>query len=279
MKNKIIFILTLGLIVSAISSAFLYLQDIKLVSDVNKAKNNQACSLSTTTVTQANGVKMSIVSVSQSDSFYNIQAEYPQFDGADPAFNQKIASLINGQIDDFKKAAKEDFEARNATTPAGEPALQNPEQPFDFIATWTPAQFSSRYLSFMIDIYYFSGGAHGADQISAFNYDLKNRKEITISDFLGSADGLDKLAKLAQAQVTSQLQSNGSQVDGFLAQMIQDGTKSVPENYQNFTFGYGKLTIYFEQYQVAPGSAGSITVSFYKNDLEQNAISSSYLVQ
>lgn len=277
MKNKIVFILAAGVIFLAALSAFLYSRYAKLLADADQAKNNQACSIASET--QADGVRMSIVSISQSDGFYNIQAEYPQFEGADPAFNQKISSLINGEIENFKKEAKDNFDSRNATMPAGEPVLQSPEQPFDFIATWTPAQFNSRYLSFMIDVYYFSGGAHGADQISAFNYDLKNKKEITISDFLGSADGLDKLAKMAKDQVTSQLQSNGSQMEDFLAQMIQDGTKAVLENYRNFTFGYGKLTVYFEQYQAAPGSAGTITVSFYRDDLKQNGINSNYLDQ
>ena len=224
-----------------------------------------------------NTVPMSVVSVTQSDSFYDIQAEYPQFTGIDPAFNQKISSLVTSQIDSFKKEAKDNFDARNATVPPGQKPLKNPEQPFDFIASMTPAQFSPSYVSFMIDIYYFSGGANGADQIFAFNYDLKNKKEISILDFTGSQAGLDKLASLAQAQVTSQLQSNGLQIDGTLKQMIADGTKATPDNYSNFTFGYGKLTVYFEQYQAAPGSAGTITTTFYKTDLDQGSINSSYL--
>ena len=224
-----------------------------------------------------NVVPMSVVSVTQSDGFYNIQAEYPQFSGVDPAFNKKISSLINDQIKSFQKESKDNFDARNATMPAGQKPLKSPEQPFDFIASMTPAQFSPAYVSFMIDIYYFSGGANGIDQIFAFNYDLKNKKEISITDFAGSQAGLDKLASLAQSQVTSQLQSNGLQIDSTLKQMIADGTKSTSDNYSNFTFGYGKLTVYFEQYQAAPGSAGTITTVFYKSDLDQNSINSSYL--
>ena len=277
MKNKIVLILALVIIVLTALSAVLYWQYAKLAANANQAKVDQTCSLSATT--QTKGVRISVASVAQSDSFYNIQAEYPQFDAADPAFNQKIAALINSEVNNFKKEAKDNFDARNATMPAGQPVLQNPEQPFDFIAIWTPAQFGPRYLSFMIDIYYFSGGAHGIDQIFAFNYDLENKKEITINDFLGSADNLNKLAVMAQDQVTAQLQSNGLQSNDSLTQIIQDGTKPVPENYRNFTFGYGKLAIYFEQYQAAPGSAGTLTVNFYKDNLEQNAINSTYLGQ
>ena len=161
--------------------------------------------------------------------------------------------------------------------PPGQAPLVNPEEPFDFIATPTLAQISPAYVSFIIDIYYFSGGAHGIDQIFAFNYDLKNKKEITITDFAGGQAGLDKLATLAADQVTSQLQGNGEQLNDTIKQLVADGTKSTPDNYKNFTFGYGKLTVYFEQYQAASGSAGTITTMFYKSDLDQAGVNSSYL--
>jgi hypothetical protein len=224
-----------------------------------------------------NVVRMSVVTISQTDDFYNIQAEYPQFEGADPGFNQKIADTVNGQINAFKKEAKDNFDARNSTLPAGQSSLANPAEPFDFIAAVTPAQYGPDYESFMIDIYYFSGGAHGIDQIFAFNYDLKNKKEIKITDFLGSAENLAKLASLAQNQVTAQAQANGLQINDSLKQMINDGTAATADNYRNFTFGYSKLTVYFEQYQAGPGSSGMITATFYKSDLDQSSIKSTYL--
>lgn len=272
MKNIITWLLVFLVIAMAAILGVLYKKYLRLATvpaggGIQTAQNQQP----------AGAVPLSVVTVAQSDSFYNIQAEYPQFAGADAAFNQKIADTVNNQVEAFKKEAKDNFDARNATLPAGQAPLANPEEPFDFIATWTPAQFSPAYASFMLDIYYFSGGAHGTDQIFAFNYDLKNKKEITITDFLGSAANLDKLSVLAQAQITSQLQGNGEQLNSTLKQMIGDGTKPTPENYRNFTFGYGKLTIYFEQYQAAPGSAGTITITFYKSDLDQASINSTYL--
>jgi len=225
----------------------------------------------------ANAVKMSVVTVAQSDNFYNIRAEYPQFNDADPGFNQKIAATVNNQIEAFKKEAKDNFDARNATLPDGQSPLANPAEPFEFVAAPTWAQFGPDYESFMIDVYYFSGGAHGIDQIFAFNYDLKNKKEIAIGDFLGSADNFGKLAKMAQTQIAAQLQSGGLTMNDSTKQMIADGAAPTAENYRNFTFGYGKLTVYFEQYQVAPGSSGTVKVDFYKDDLEQNSIKSLFL--
>jgi hypothetical protein len=224
------------------------------------------------------GLSMNVSSVHQTDSFYNIQVEYPQFKNTDSAFNKKIADLINGQIDSFKKQSKDNWEARRATAPTESPLPETPEQPFDFIATWEPTQLNENYISFVLNVYYFVGGAHGATEVHGFNYDLKKQKEITILDFLNSLQpALDKLATLAAENVTSQMQRNEVQLDDFLQQMIQEGTKPTSENYQDFNFNCNSLIIYFQQYQVAPGAVGSVNVTFYKNTLDTNSIKSDYL--
>jgi hypothetical protein len=269
MKNKAVFVLLLAVAGLAIAAVYLYQKNAKLAQDLAQTiAQNQA---------PANGVKMAMVNVAQSDDFYNIRAEYPQIDSADPAFNQKIASTVNGLIDSFKKEAKENFDARNATMPAGQQKLQKPEQPFDFIAFWTPGQIGPRYASFIIDVYYFSGGAHGINRLFAFNYDLQNKKEVSIIDLIGGQAGLDKVAQLAKNQVVSQLEASGIPAGNLPTQMIASGTAATIDNYRNFTFGFGKLTIYFEQYQVAPGSFGAVTIALYKNDLDQKAINSDFL--
>ena len=228
--------------------------------------------------TTENSLSMSTSLIYQTDNFYNIQVEYPQFANIDSAFNKKISDLIKGEVETFKKDAKDNYEARRATAPAQEPLPENPEIPFDFIGTWESTQLNDVYISFVIRLYYFVGGAHGITEVYAFNYDLKKEKEITILDFLNSSQpALEKLANLASQDITSQLQSNGITIDSFLQQMIESGTKPTQENYQNFNFNYNSLTIYFQQYQVAPGAAGPITVTFYKSTLDANSINSDYL--
>jgi len=225
-----------------------------------------------------NNLQFSVVSISQTDSFYNIQVEYPQFKNVDPAFNQKISELITGEIDAFKKDSKDNWEARRATAPPENPVPENPTTPFDFIASWTPTQLNNKYLSFVINIYSFSGGAHGITEVNAFNYDVAKKKEITMTDFLNSSpQSLEKLSQLAAQEVTSQLESSGVQIDDNLKQMIQQGTQPTSDNYNNFNFNYNSLIIYFEQYQVAPGYIGPVTITFYRSTLSENSISSDYL--
>jgi len=231
-----------------------------------------------TEISVEKGLQVSINSISQTDNFYNIQVEYPQFDDVASAFNDKISILITGEIDTFKKNAKDNWDARIATTPPGQTIPENPAAPFDFIANWKPVQLNNKYLSFVINIYYFSGGAHGLNEVYAFNYDIVQKKEITINDFLGNPpQALQKLSQIAVQQVTSQLQSSGVQIDDILTQMIQQGTQPVEDNYRNFNFNYNSLTIYFQQYQVAPGYVGPVTITIFKNTLDENSITSDYL--
>jgi len=224
------------------------------------------------------GLQMSVTSVSQADSFYNIQVEYPQFEAVDASFNKEISDLILGEIDNFKKEAKDNWDARNATLAPGETPAENPPSPFDFIASWTPTQMNKEYISFSLNIYYFTGGAHGITEVDAFNYDVMKKEDITINDFLGnSQQALQKLSQIAAQQVTSQIQASNGEMNNFLTQMIQEGTQPTAENYSNFNFNYNSLTIYFQQYQVAPGYLGPLTIILYKNTLKENSIESDYL--
>jgi hypothetical protein len=241
--------------------------NLALTNDQNQQEQQKALRVSVSTST-----------VSQKDSFYNIQGSYPQFTLADETFNKKISDLVLGKIETFKKDAKDAWEARKATAAPGEAVFDNPETPFDFIANWTQTRFDEKYISFSLTIYYFSGGAHGLTEVDGFNYDIMNKKEITMNEFLGnSSRNLEELSQLAKRQVVLQLQSNGLQIDSFLEQMVNDGTKPVLDNYENFNFNKDSLIIYFQQYQVAPGSAGQVTITFDKNTLEENSIKSDYL--
>jgi hypothetical protein len=224
------------------------------------------------------GLEMSVSSISQTDNFYNIQVEYPQFGDIAADFNNQISSLITVEIVRFKKIAKDNWDARIATTPPSQTVPENTAVPFDFIANWKPVQLNKEYLSFVINIYYFSGGAHGLNEVYAFNYDMVQKKEITINDFLGNLpQALQGLSQIAAQQVTSQLQLSGVEIDDVLTPMIQQGTKPTLDNYHNFNFNYNSLIIYFQQYQVAPGYVGPVTITIFKDTLDENSIMSNYL--
>ena len=172
----------------------------------------------------------------------------------------------------------DNWKARLDTIPAGKPVPEYPEEPFTFLASWDSAQLNNTYLSLVIKIYYFSGGAHGNEEIHAFNYDMLQKKKIEIKDFFDSAqEALKKISQISAEDIKSQLQSRGWKEDDNLKEMVNQGTAPLFKNFQNFNFDSYNLTIYFQRYQVAPGAAGSLTVTISRQMLEQNSLQSDYL--
>ena len=103
-------------------------------------------------------LRMKIHSIRESDSFFYVQAEYPEFIAAGEDFNHEIAALISDKISGFKKESTDNWKARLDTIPAGKPVPENPEQPFPFIASWESSQLNTQYLSLVVKICYYSGG-------------------------------------------------------------------------------------------------------------------------
>jgi len=231
-----------------------------------------------TAISAEKGIEMSIISISQKDDFFNIQVDYPQFKDVDEAFNDRISAFIMKEIYIFKKNAKANWTERITNLPPDQTVPEKPTVLFDFIANWKPVQLNKRDLSFVINIYSYSGGVHGLSGVYAFNYDLVEKKEIRINDFLhNSTKDLQKLSLIAVEQVSFQFPSSGIEIDDILTEMIQQGTNPIWDNYQYFNFNDNSLIIYFQQYQVAPGYAGPVTITIFKDTLNENSIVSDYL--
>jgi len=227
-----------------------------------------------------NSLPMNICSVIKSDKLFHIEVEYPQFETAATSFNQTIANLISNKVDGFKKESLDNWKTKLETLSPNQKVPSNPEVPFEFIASWQPTQLNNKYLSFVIKIYYFTGGAHGNEEIYAFNYGMLAKKEININDFLDSSqEALKKISEISAQNIMSQLQSIGWKEDDNLKGMVNQGTAPVFENFKNFNFNNYNLIIYFQKYQVAPGAAGSLTVTISRKTLEQNSIKSGYTIK
>ena len=221
---------------------------------------------------------LNIQSIRESDSFFSIHAEYPQFDTVDSDFNQQIATLIAGKINSFKEQSRDNWKAKLDTMPADKSLPKSPQQPFTFIASWDSAQLNNTYLSLVIKIYYFTGGAHGNEEIHTFNYDMVQRKTITIDEFFDSPqEALERISIISAEDITSQLKSREWKMDDDLEEMLKQGTAPSSDNFKNFNFDFYNLILYFQKYQVAPGAVGSLTVTISKQSLQQNSLRSDYL--
>lgn len=200
-------------------------------------------------------VNISVYSSKESTNLLDISAEYPQIDKVDPAFNEKIKSLVETQIADFKETSEENWKARKDTSTPDENLGEYPESPFYFGMSWEPTQLNSKYISFVLHLGVYEGGANGNEMVFAFNYDLLNNKEITLSDLLG--DYPDYLKTISDYTIR-ELESNIPKEENtdILKDMLNEGAGPKEDNFKNFTFTDKIINLYFSKYDVLPGYFG-----------------------
>ncbi len=207
------------------------------------------------------GFPLTIVNVNEAEGrLYEIKVSYPSFPSLPESFDSLIRSFVEANIETFKVAARDSMEARIATLPEAE-REKFVSEPFYLLVSWTPAQISDNYVSFVVRVYAYEGGANGREELATFNYDVKKRKEVTLRDlFPEEGDGyLEKVSKASRESLLGVLGFGGE--SEFALGMLEEGTKPTEENFRHFTFTDDAVIIYFEKYRVAPGSFGEQRVA------------------
>ncbi len=202
-------------------------------------------------------IEPEMISVDQNSYLLGISGSYPKFSQADESFNKKISDTVMADISVFKENANDNYQARLQT---GGDEFQKQfadSGQFTYQVTTEVIQSNNQYVSVLIRAGGFSGGAHGYENIFTFNYDVKNKKEITLADlFSNDKNYLKTISGVAQKQLVTKLTTASEQtvLDENMMSMLRDGTDpSKPENFLLFTISDDRVvTIYFSQYQVAP---------------------------
>jgi hypothetical protein len=205
------------------------------------------------------------------DNYTNFKVIYPEFKNTPDTFNQIIADLVNTSIDEHKKDAGGNWQARYETQSKGENIPQYPKEDdkFYFNVSWKPTQENNNYISFLLTISAYSGGAHGYEMLTSFNYDVKNEREIKLADlFPNDANYLKTISDLTRKDLTAQFKkrlniktkADEANFKDSVLPMMMDGTSPKEDNFSVFTFTSDKVIIYFNQYQVAPYSMGQSMV-------------------
>ena len=206
------------------------------------------------------GIPLAIVNIKEAEGrLYEFSASYPRFPLLPDAVNAEVKAFADLEIAHFKKTARENREARIATLPERERDSFIPE-PYYFSLAWSPAQISDDYVSFILRMYAYEGGANGREEIATWNYDMKRRRAVSYEDLFPEEGGnhLEKLSKAAREFLIGQF---GFELEGGAAlEMLEEGTEPTEENFRHFTFTDEAVTVYFEKYQVAPGSFGELRV-------------------
>ncbi|MEZ5428091.1 MAG: DUF3298 and DUF4163 domain-containing protein [Pyrinomonadaceae bacterium] len=202
-------------------------------------------SAQTETVEFGDGAELVLKSFKEKNKerLYDISADYPELQNFNPAiagrFNQLIKARVMKDVDEFRKSMLEMSEEDLKF--AREREVENYSETGYWVATANPNLIS---IGFGNGNY--SGGAHPNSYSYSFNFDLKNGKELKLSDlFLPGSNYLKVISDYAIADLTKQLETETD--DEWLAR----GAGPKAENFESWTIGEDGLKIQFDAYQVA----------------------------
>lgn len=208
------------------------------------------------TSTPAGTVDVEVVTTDRSTDLYTIRAEHPRFPSL-PGLTSEIDAYVEDSIEQFTKTVQENDAARRDTAPPGEGSL---DFAYNFSIVWKPAQINSRYVSLVLHMDAFEGGANLRQEVRSFNYDVQAERAVTLADLFPSDPAyLQRVSAYARQVLEGNLGENTT------PDFLDEGTRPVLENFSRFTFTDDLVTFTFPKYQVAPGAAGEQTVTMPRN--------------
>lgn len=196
------------------------------------------------------------------NSYSVLNIVYPKFTGVDPQFNKKIEDFVQARIAEHIANAQGNWQARHDTDPDNFPAIpQNEQDKFQFFVKYDISQVNDRSISILLRYGGYEGGAHGYENLEAFNYDVVAQKELFLKDFFpNDPQYLVTVSKYTRdalvAQFKKQALADGATEtnwkDAVSVEMINEGTSPNLANFATFTFSDEALIFHFPEYQVAP---------------------------
>ncbi len=179
---------------------------------------------------------------------YEIEAKYPQLTGsANPnfeKFNQAARALVSKEVSDFKKGMQ----------PEGDDELEPPSDESggsDLSVSYTVSLAQDDLVSIKFDVSnYEAGAAHPHPYSHVLNYDLKNGKQLKLSDLFKPG------ARFLQTIATYCIADLKKQAKDLPVDQIESGAAAKSENYSSWTITRRGLGINFDAYQVGPYAAG-----------------------
>lgn len=209
----------------------------------------------------------------QNNQYTTVDITYPELKNLDMKENRKIAEFFARFISEHNKVSKENMKARFDTDPENKgkdfsTLVLSDEDKYAADGGYTAVQVNDMYISLLYSYGAYQGGAHGFQNLLSYNYDVKNKKALTLSDILKdkkieqgsvleflSEESRKQLLQKFAPDVEYKRSSDDLVYDKdqyeFIIQSIYDGTEPTAENFNVYTFTPDELTIYFGQYQVA----------------------------
>lgn len=125
-------------------------------------------------------------------------------------------------------------------------------------------QHINGYYSFIVHSKMYTGGAYDLVESKVFRLDSQSGKMVTMKDLLANND--QALAKLS-TEVRKAITSDEHLSNFIIKEKYEDLTAPKWENYSNFALKKDCIELYYNEYQIAAGAAGSPIVSIPLADI------------
>jgi hypothetical protein len=182
---------------------------------------------------------------------YEISAQYPQFSGGSNPNFEKFNQVVRGSV--MKKVAE--FKKEMAPQEGDEPRPEG-SMGSDLTIGYTVALAQDDLISVQLDVgSYYQGAAHPNAYTEVINYDLKNGKQLKLSELF--KPGVKYLQPIANYCITDLKKRQATEKGSALTDSeIETGAAPVAKNYESWTIKKKGLGINFDPYQVGPYAAG-----------------------
>lgn len=185
----------------------------------------------------------------------DLSAEYPELTGGAKVagFNQLVKSRVTKEINDFKKEMMSLTADDLKTLPQG----VNNYMDIGYNIEYADNDLIS--VNFMEST--FSGGAHPNYNYFTITYDLRNGKEVKLSElFKPGAKYLEAVSAYATKDLQSRKSPDSDENMGLAQDLFEEGAKPTADNYQSWNITKKGLMFTFAPYQVGPYAYGTHTV-------------------
>jgi len=176
-------------------------------------------------------------SIVKSGGIIDIDVHYPVFGKV--LIDQDIALWAHRVVETFTKGLGDDH--------------PNPRQARNELrAGYTVSYASPRSLTVTYEIWTYTGGIHGNNDIITLSYDMESGQRLLFEDLVVATDtALERLADYCSKTLRNTL---GEDLD---EAMLKSGTAPELDNYSSFSLFPAGLRVHFQPYQVAPFVAGA----------------------
>ena len=196
--------------------------------------------LNTGSAPEAAGTEVTVQEkvITESTDTYKIDAHYPQ--SGIPALDGKVQAVIENALSEFRSYP---------ANPRDSSAPQN-----ELVSSYSSVYIGQDIASVALSISEYTGGAHGNTVIIGVNVDRTTGNELALDDALVLIG--KTLPQVADASLVQLKATLGEDLT------FPEGASATAENYSTFLVSQDRVTFVFNNYQVAPYSAGQQHVWF-----------------